>query len=75
MARKIPDCAKLRLVIDGVALQTTARLLRRGSLSTCLHQAFRDFEAEHKAQGIVGRLAGYSDTFLRRDVQIQIDLY
>jgi len=75
MARKLRNGSKLRLVIDGVALQTTEGLLRHGSLSTCLHQAFCDFEDEHQARGITGRTAGYRDTFLAREVNIQIDVY
>jgi hypothetical protein len=74
MGRPIPDRAKLRVVIDGVSIQTTAELIRRGAVSASLHQAWCDFEDEHMARGIVGRMTGYSDIHLGRQVNIQIDL-
>jgi hypothetical protein len=71
----IRDCTKICLVIDGVAMQTTAKLLRHGSLSTVLWHAWQQFEVEHAEAGIIGKVAGYHCEFLNRTVQIQIDVY
>jgi hypothetical protein len=66
---------KIRVVIDGVVFQTTARMLRIGAISHCLYHAFCIFEAEHKSAGIIGHGSSYWDASLNRNVQIQFDLY
>jgi hypothetical protein len=75
MPRKLANSARVRVVIDGICLQTTAGNLRTGSISISLHDAWRSFEEEHKATGIIGRMSGVADPWLGRTVTIQFDLY
>ena len=73
--RPLNKTQKIRLVIDGICLQTTVHMLRTGSISACLYWAWAKFEEEHLARGIVGKLARYHDGHLHRDVDIQFDIY
>jgi len=74
VTNRINDCAKVSVIVDGILFQTTAKLLRRGSLSTVLFHAFSVFEARRLESGITGLAARYRDSFLDRDVDIQISL-
>jgi hypothetical protein len=72
---RIANGAKVRLVIDGIVMQTTMGSLRTGSISTVLHNAVTHFERQHAEHGWSGLAAAYRCEFLDRTVQIQIDLY
>ena len=67
--------AKVRLVIDGIVMQTTADNLRRGSISSSLYDFWTDFELQNAASGITGLLSRVHDDYLNRDVTLQVDLY
>jgi hypothetical protein len=73
--RRLAKTQKIRLVIDGVCLQSTVALLRTGSISVMLGRAWEQFEIEHQSRGIMGKLARYHDDYLGRDVDIQFDVY
>lgn len=73
--RKLAKSAKVRVVIDGICLQTTAGNLRTGSISISLYDAWKSFEEEHKATGIIGRGSHVWDVYLQRHVNVQFDLY
>ena len=75
MSRKLANAAKVRVLIDGICLQTTAGNLRTGAISISLRVAWREFEEYHDTQGTTGRLARFHDHHLNRNVDIQFDLY
>lgn len=66
---------RVRVIIDGVLVPTTVRLMQKGAISTVLWCAWKDFTTEHKYRGITSRTTGYHDQFLNRNVNIQIDIY
>ena len=73
--RRLAKTAKVRLVIDGICLQSTVGLLRTGSISIVLREAWEKFEVEHQTRGVMGKLARYYDPHHARNVDIQFDIY
>lgn len=74
MTKKINQTAKLRVIIDGITLTTTAKLLRTGGGSHCICQAWADFEEAYIKYGYIGRSTTYTDVSSQRRVNIQIDI-
>jgi hypothetical protein len=78
-SHRIADSARVRLVIDGLEICTTAKEVRRGAISTCIYRLMTDFEKardDAKAQGKPPCI-GYSSTYddaNGKSRNLQIDL-
>lgn len=77
---KLPNSARVVLIVDGLQVPTTMRELRRGAMSSCIAQLVVDFEAVRKMKHEAGEpmpiayVAVYADFYgASRNLQINLD--
>lgn len=71
---ELPAETLARVLIDGIAVQTTVGNLRNGMMHRLVWQAFRELEAQWMADRTIGLGATYTEHGTKRRVSIQIDL-
>jgi hypothetical protein len=73
MAKRIKDSQAVRVIIHGIALQTTAKALNSGTISQTMRTAWETF-LDGYAQGWTGHVGGFWNASENAFTTIQIDL-